>query len=193
MRIYGASGHGAVILDILSRKGKMVQGFIDDRILDSFKGLKVQEPAELALNEEIILGIGRNSIRRELVSRLKNVVYISAIHPNAILANDVTIGVGCAVMAGAVINSSSELGNHTIVNTKASVDHDCVLEDFVHISPGATICGGVHVGVASHIGAGATVLPNIRIGCDVTVGAGAVVTKDIPDNCIVVGVPARIL
>ncbi len=42
------------------------------------------------------------------------------------------------------------------------------------------------------IGAGAKVLGAIKIGNNVVIGANAVVISDVPDNCIAVGVPARI-
>ena len=43
------------------------------------------------------------------------------------------------------------------------------------------------------IGAGAKIIGPIKIGSNVKIGANAVVTKDIPDNCTVVGNPARIV
>ena len=43
------------------------------------------------------------------------------------------------------------------------------------------------------IGGNCTILPGVTIGNNVVVAAGAVVTKDVPDNCIVGGVPARLL
>ena len=43
------------------------------------------------------------------------------------------------------------------------------------------------------VGANAVVLGGVHIGNNVKIGAGAVVTKDIPDNCTVVGNPARIV
>jgi serine O-acetyltransferase len=43
------------------------------------------------------------------------------------------------------------------------------------------------------VGAGAKVLGRVRVGNNVVVGANAVVVKDVPDNCVVVGVPARIV
>nr|WP_250349320.1 DapH/DapD/GlmU-related protein [Flavobacterium anhuiense] len=49
------------------------------------------------------------------------------------------------------------------------------------------------MGEFSQIGANSTILPKVKIGKNVIVGAGSVVTKDIPDNCLVVGVPARII
>ena len=49
-----------------------------------------------------------------------------------------------------------------IVNTNSTIEHDVVLEDWVHVAPGATISGGVTVGRFSMIGAGATIIEGKR-------------------------------
>ena len=75
------------------------------------------------------------------------------------------------------------IGKHCIINTNCSIDHDCKVSDFVHIAPGATICGGVSIGKSTLVGAGATILPlNIMIGKNVIIGAGALVNKNISDD-----------
>lgn len=43
------------------------------------------------------------------------------------------------------------------------------------------------------IGANAVILPGVTIGKHCVVAAGAVVNKDVPDNCVVGGVPAKII
>ncbi len=43
------------------------------------------------------------------------------------------------------------------------------------------------------LGAGAKVLGKIKIGNNVVVGANSLVITDVPDNCTVIGVPARIV
>lgn len=43
------------------------------------------------------------------------------------------------------------------------------------------------------IGGNCTILPGVTIGNNVVVAAGAVVTKDVPDNCVVAGVPAKVI
>ena len=94
-------------------------------------------------------------------------------------------------MANAVINPYASIGKHCIINTGAIVEHDNDLEDYVHISPNATLAGTVCIGRKTHIGVGACVKNNITIAGNVVVGAGAAVVKDITDAGVYVGVPAR--
>ena len=89
------------------------------------------------------------------------------------------------------MQSSVKIGKHVIINTAASIDHDCIVEDFAHVSPNATLSGNVKVGEGSHIGAGAVIIPNITIGKWAMIGAGSDVTKNVPDYSVVVGNPAR--
>jgi sugar O-acyltransferase (sialic acid O-acetyltransferase NeuD family) len=116
---------------------------------------------------------------------------VTVAHPSAQIASNASIGEGCQLMAGAIINPEARLGRQCIINTKASVDHECVLDDGVEVAPGATLCGIAYLETNVWICAGATVLPRIKIGADAIVGAGAVVTHDIPPRVTVVGVPAR--
>jgi acetyltransferase-like isoleucine patch superfamily enzyme len=50
-----------------------------------------------------------------------------------------------------------------------------------------------YIGDRCFIGIRAIIMPGVKIGNEVIVGSGAVVTKDVPDNCIVVGNPAKII
>ena len=43
------------------------------------------------------------------------------------------------------------------------------------------------------VGAGTTILYDVSIGSNVIIGAGSLINKDIPDNCVVAGVPAKII
>lgn len=55
------------------------------------------------------------------------------------------------------------------------------------------IAAPVVIGDNVFIGQGAYVMPGVTIGSNVVIGARALVTKDIPDNCVAVGVPARVV
>ena len=123
--------------------------------------------------------------------REKNKNIATLIHPSAVIGEEVSIGEGTVVMAGAVINPCTIIGDGCIVNTCASVDHDNNLEDFVHIAVGAHLCGTVCVGNKTWIGAGTVVSNNLSVCDDCTIGAGAVVVKNIEEKGTYVGVPAK--
>lgn len=117
----------------------------------------------------------------------------TVIHPTAWLAPNVVVGKGSQILAKTALAVEVRLGEACIVNTSASIDHESVLGNGVHIAPGATLAGCVTVGDYTMIGTGAVILPRLKIGSNVVVGAGAVVTKDIPNGKIVYGNPARIM
>jgi acetyltransferase-like isoleucine patch superfamily enzyme len=94
-------------------------------------------------------------------------------------------------MAGAVVNADATIGSGVIINTCASVDHDCRLGNGVHVCPRASLAGNVIVHDRSWIGIGACVIQGVTIGHDVIVGAGATVTADVPDGLTIIGTPAR--
>jgi UDP-N-acetylbacillosamine N-acetyltransferase len=68
-----------------------------------------------------------------------------AIHPRAVVANQVEMDAGTVIAAGAVVNPGAELAG---VSSFASVDHDCVIGDAAHICRGVHLAGRVTVGEA---------------------------------------------
>jgi sugar O-acyltransferase (sialic acid O-acetyltransferase NeuD family) len=143
----------------------------------------------------ISIGNPHGRIRIKLHEKLvfEGLKPINVIHPSAIIANEVEIGEGVQIMAGAIIQPEVIIGMQCIINTKASVDHECVLNDGVEITVGGILCGNVYLETNSWICAGATVLPRLRIGHDSIIGAGSLVTKNIPSNVLAYGVPAKVI
>ncbi|MPN11845.1 UDP-N-acetylbacillosamine N-acetyltransferase [bioreactor metagenome] len=94
-------------------------------------------------------------------------------------------------MAGVVINSSTRIGKGCIINTNSSIDHDNILGDYVHISPGSCIAGTVSIDNACWLGTGSVISNNINICGNCIIGAGAVVVKNITESGTYIGVPAR--
>lgn len=196
MIVYGASGHGKVIIEILESVYTPVIEVWDDADKDPIWEYAVKKPAPVNVQvpDKMIISIGANKTRKKVADRLGNFAgYGRAIHAATCISNRATIGEGTVIMAGATVNADTRVGRHCIINTNASVDHDCVLGDFTHISPNATLSGDVHVGEGTHIGAGAAVIQGIKIGKWCMIGAGAAVIRDIPDYATAVGNPARII
>jgi acetyltransferase EpsM len=202
--IYGASGHAKVVLDAALRlEAFEVLGIVDDdptrhgRALFSVPilGDCAQLDSPALRHCEIVVAIGRNDARMEIVSRLteRGCAFAAVIHPAAQIGVGASVGKGTVVMAGVVVNSDTAIGEHAIINTGATVDHDCSIGDYAHIAPGAHLAGGVCVGAMAHIGIGASVVQSVSIGEGSIVAAGASVVKDVPAGVIVGGVPAVVL
>ena len=102
---------------------------------------------------------------------------------------EVELGAGTVVFDGAVVNPGVATGPICIVNTNATVEHDCRLGTNVHIGPGATVSGGVRIGDHTFVGAGAVIIHGVRIVAGCLIGAGAVVTDDLTEPGTYVGLP----
>ncbi len=194
MYLYGASGHAKVIIETLEQHGEPIEGLFDDNAsIGSLLNYMV-EPFSPPFDptKQLIISIGNNLIRRNIASSVKANFGI-AIHRSATISKRSFIGAGTVVMGGVTINADVKIGQHCIINTNSSIDHDSVLEDFVHISPNVALCGGVEVGEGTHIGAGAVVIPGKKVGKWCIIGAGSVIIKDIPDYSTAVGNPCTII
>ena len=192
--IVGASGHGKVVADIAQLVGYADIVFLDDDSnIKECAGYPVigNVSSLLNLDGDVIFAIGNAAIRRKFMDMYSNRVFPVLIHPNSVIAEDVVIGEGSVVMAGAVINPSASIGKGCIINTSSSVDHDCIVGDYCHISVGSHLCGTVSVGNETWIGAGATVINNLNISSSCFIGAGSLVIKDIEQTGTYVGVPTR--
>lgn len=197
--LFGASGHGKVIKDILHAIGSEVEAFVDDnRHVNTCAGRPVLHDASGL--SPMIVSIGNCRIHKLVVERLEanaratgNVLeFVTAIHPRAVVSDSVSIGEGTVVMAGAVVNAEAKIGKHCIINTGATIDHECEIGDYCHIAPGVHISGNAHIDEGTWIGVGACVIQGIHIGKNCMIGAGSVVVKDIPDNVTAFGNPCRI-
>lgn len=192
--IIGASGHGKVVADCAVKNGYEHIVFLDDdeSVTHCGKYQVMGRSAEAdRLPGDVIVAIGNAGFRKKIQTETDERRLVTLIHPEAVVGDDVEIGAGSVVMAGAVINPGSRVGKGVIVNTCSSIDHDCKIGDFVHVAVGAHLAGSVEVEEASWIGAGAIVNNNLRICGSCVIGAGAVVVKDIREAGTYVGVPAR--
>ena len=194
LAIIGASGHGKVVADIARKNGYREIVFLDDDegVHECGGYLVIGNSSQAGqIDSDVIIGIGNADIRKRIQESVPWEKLVTLIHPDAVVAEDVVIGKGTVVMAGAVINPGVRIGKGCIINTCSSVDHDCVVGDYVHIAVGSHLCGTVSVGDGTWIGAGATVSNNVNICGDCMIGAGTVVIKDIEKPGTYVGVPAR--
>jgi sugar O-acyltransferase (sialic acid O-acetyltransferase NeuD family) len=197
--IIGASGHGKVVADIALKMNKWQSiAFLDDNEkINSSLGMEVigktTEACRHINGYEIFVGIGNNPIRAKIQEKLEvaGARIPTLVHPSAVIGKQVELKSGTVVMAGVVINCCTRIGKGCIINTGATIDHDNLIEDYVHISPGAHLAGTVRVGHGSWLGIGSVVSNNVYITNKCKVGAGAVVVRDITEAGNYIGVPVR--
>ncbi len=195
--IIGAGGHAKVVASTLMAQGHNVTGFYDDNSQkwgEAILGIPIIGPvSELtSVNcDRAIIGVGDNKVRKELAERM-DLDWITVIHPFSWVHPDVLIGVGTIICAGSIVQPGAKIGDHVILNTRASVDHDCVVGDYVHISV-AHLAGAASTDEGAFLALGSTVLPGLNVGAWAHLGAGSVATKNIPAGSIAVGSPARVI
>lgn len=202
--IIGAGDHAKVLLDILLEQNVNVIGLTDKSISKGtcIYGVPVigddSEILKYKTDEiELVNGIGsvgNITIRQKVFSSLKEKGYVfrRVIHDSSILSKKAKLGEGVQLLAGAIVNIEAEIDDNTIINTKTSIDHGCVIGKHCHIAPGCSFSGCVRIGDCTHIGTGTSIIQGINIGKNVLIGAGSVVINDVSDNEKAFGVPARV-
>ena len=199
LAILGASGHGKVVAETGELLGYQCV-FFDDAYPEKTNNENwlVIGNSQALLDQSqsfdaIAVAIGNNHVRQEKVNQLLELgaKLPTLIHPSATVSRYANLKDASVIFAGAIVNSSVEVGQACILNTACSIDHDCRLADGVHISPGAHLAGNVAVGQSSWIGIGAAIKQGINIDASCMVGAGAVIIEDVPAGAVVVGNPAK--
>jgi sugar O-acyltransferase (sialic acid O-acetyltransferase NeuD family) len=197
--VYGGGGHGKAVIDMLLSLGTyQIVGVLDDGIPpgDKVMGFPIlgggdflptlrEEGVRLAVNA--VGGIGNITIRVAVFHNLARAGFICppVVHPTAFVEASASMAAGVQVFPHAYVGSEVQVGEGVIVNTGAIVSHECILESYSNVSPGAILAGDVRVGPRCLIGMGTTVNLGVRIGAGSRVGNGATVIGDVPENGIV--------
>lgn len=202
--VWGAGGHARVVAQSLRRQGRwQLHGFIDDlkpgRAQEAFAGSVVLGGRGALVDAQgngvgdLALAFGNNAARLALGAQYHALGwrFPTIIDRQAIVADDVVLGDGSYVAAGAVVQPGARIGAQVIINTGAIVEHDCRVGDGAHICPRACLAGHAEVGRGAWVGAGALVRDGAKVGAGAFVGIGALVVADVEPGWMVYGHPAR--
>lgn len=203
--IFGSSGHAKVLVDIIETDPSFeLIGFIDNtlQIGTTLLGYPVlgSDDALPGLTKKYdffsgIIGVGDNYKRSVLAKYIEKIMpgfeFVNCSHISANVSNHITMGVGNVIMPGVSVNASSFIGNHCILNTNCSLDHDCYLGDYASLGPNSSVGGGAIVEKFSHVGIGASVLHGASMQENSILGGGSMLVSSAKPNSVYVGVPAR--
>lgn len=198
--ILGAGGHGKSVADAAVASGKWkTVAFADDGLAVGalVMGLavvgKFSDVENLRGNfPQAVVALGNNSSRRQVQQKLEGLGFALAtvIHPAAIISPSAKLGEGTAALAGAIVNACAEVGRGCILNTACSVDHDCVIGEFSHISPGARLGGAARVGDLCWLCMNSTVINGISVANGCVLAAGSALLGDTEPKGLYAGIPA---
>jgi sugar O-acyltransferase (sialic acid O-acetyltransferase NeuD family) len=205
--LIGSGGHAKVLIDSILESNWKINGLLDNNIhkhgqelmgIPILGGDEYLHKNHVSINAKIVIAIGstrstkkRGDIYKQFKDR--NFKFLNIIHKQSIISNFAILKESVQVLAGAIINAGSTIGENSIINTGAIIDHDCTIGQNVHIAPGVTLSGNVIIGDNSHIGIGSMIIQGIEIGRECLIGAGSVVVSNIPNNCMAIGCPAKVI
>ncbi|MBD3426543.1 MAG: N-acetylneuraminate synthase [Candidatus Omnitrophica bacterium] len=196
MVLCGGGGHCRVVIEaIRSANVYEIAGVVDPEIKPGQKvcGISVLGGDE-KLEELFRQGVRKAFIsvgsvvdceaRKKLYRKIKRIGFDlpCLIHPSAFVADGVKTGEGTFVAASSAVGAGVVTGKNVILNTFSSVDHDCLIDDFAHVAPGAVLSGGVRIGKEAHLGTGARVAQYVTVGARGVVGAGLTLRRDLGDG-----------
>ncbi|MCT7995217.1 acetyltransferase [Laspinema olomoucense] len=207
--IWGSSGHSKVLSSLIRQLGGIVIALFDNnpdaqpslkdvplyRGIEGFNEwlLSCDEPSKVRGIAAIGGSRGKDRLDIHNLFISQGIQVETLIHPNASICNTSRIARGSQLLSLSLVASDSIIGEACILNHRASVDHDCVVGNGIHLAPASTLCGCVTLGDNVMVGAGAVVLPRLTVGKNTIIGAGSVVTKDLPENVVVFGNPAKVM
>ena len=201
--IVGTGGFGREVLDVVEAGGvatpyetvAFMADFDDNDALLAQRGYERIGPIQASTCEpcDYVIGIGSGEARRVISKRLDVAGFraVTLVHPTSSVGAGVTVGPGTVICGGARLTNNITLGRHVHVNLNATIGHDCVLEDFVTLSPLVAISGRCTLAEGVTMGTTSCTIERRTIGAWTTVGAGGVVTKDLEQGVVAVGAPAR--
>src|ERR1035438_7755435 len=139
--LWGASGHGKVVLDVARAMGGFKTiSFVDDacdgadRIFCDCQVFGASQYLQLLKSNgcsQYLVSIGKNEMRAACFQKAleHGLLPATLVHPSAVISESARLEDGTVVMARVVINAGAQIGKNCIVNTAAVVEHDCRVGD----------------------------------------------------------------
>lgn len=202
--VIGTSGFAREVADVIVELGaSVIHVALDAEAAESLVGggeviLEAELPSHPGL--PLALGIGDCRTRSAVWSRFADRVFPNVIHPSVSSGRGsldvLTPDSALIICAGVRLTNNIKLGRGVVLNLNVTVGHDCLIDDFSSVAPGANISGNVHIEERCWIGTGSAINQGdehakLVIGRETVIGSGAVVLTSCERDSVYAGVPAK--
>jgi len=199
--IIGAGGHAVSVANVALSMGYKIECFVDgDKGGLDLLGIRIiSDLGKLKnINElSFAIAIGDNSARErvynEMIAAKPSLHFPALVHASAVISFFSDIECGALIMPLSIIGPNSKIGKFCIINTRASLDHDCLMLDYSSLAPAVVTGGNVTIGKRSAVSIGASIKHGLQVGDDTIVGAHSYLNRDLPNKCVAYGVPAKLV
>ena len=114
----------------------------------------------------------------KIIYYLQFLLFNSSVPPSVMIGEDTKFAYG---------------GIGVVIHARAIIGRKCIIGQGITIGGKSKLYKVPKIGDKVYIASGSRILGDITIGSNVVIGANSVVVKDVEDNCIVAGVPAKII
>lgn len=204
LTIVGVGGQAIAAIDVARQTGVKIKGLIKppEHLGPIPKIFLNSEIPILELNDidefsnmPIFIAVGDNSFRFrifELLQKMGAQDFPNLVSPSSTISQSSNMGRGNFIGNFGNIGPGSSIGDFAIINTRASVDHENQISDFVSLAPASTTGGKVAIGFLSFVGMNSSLRQKVSVGQNCLIGAHSYVHNSIPDNSLAWGVPAKV-
>jgi sugar O-acyltransferase (sialic acid O-acetyltransferase NeuD family) len=200
--LLGIGNYTEVIVELAQDCGYDIKGLYHynaDRVGETVMNIEIIDTTENLLLQDITgkqfaVTMGENRIRQNLANKIrkKGGITPSLIHPNAVVSPSAKIGEGCFIHMYSKISTYAVVGNDCVIDFNSLVAHHATLGHACYMSSIAMIGSYCTIGERVLFGMNSLILPlKLTLGDDCIVGGKANVTKSFPENCLLVGNPAK--
>lgn len=206
--IYGAGGLGRELLEVIeeinaAQPSWHVLGFVDDGLPRGGMvcGYPLLGGSEFfkshAWRIGVVLGFAdcaaKEAAYEKIMAICPNFYFPSIVHPLSYVSPRATLADGAVVARYCSVHVGAHVGKCAFINNKCEIGHDSSIGAFASLMPSVNISGNVTVGKRTFMGVQSAVLQGLVIGEDAVVGMGSMVLAGVPDDCTVLGNPAKII
>lgn len=144
--ILGNGGYSKTLQDVAEQLGYDILAVLDDKdehhplscfstYLSNTTNTTEEDTVEFAV------AFGNNEFRLSWIDKLQSAgaKLATLIHPTAYISPRASIAPGVVILPHAIINTNTTINRGCIINIGSMVDHDVILEEGVHLAPGAIV------------------------------------------------------